>query len=87
MPRGKPKNTLKTNAELTAHHELTYISDLAGDMRKKNQGIKQDQWVSVGDNRVRPLHQQFDGQYFKVGEHPWPSDFLRCRCTRIPIIE
>jgi len=79
-------STLKTNAKLTAHHELTYISDLAGDMRKKNQGIKLDRWVSVGDNRVRPLHQEFDGQYYPVGGGEFPSFYLNCRCVRIPVV-
>ena len=78
--------TLKTNARITAHHELTYINDLAGDLRKKNQGIKTDTWFSVGDNRVRPLHVQYDGEIFKVGSGPWPSDFILCRCTRYPNI-
>ncbi len=75
---------LKTNARLTAHHELSYINDLSSDLRKKNQGIKTDTWFSVGDNKVRPLHQQFDGQIFKVGAPPYPSSYLNCRCVRFP---
>ena len=78
---------LKTNARLTAHHELSYINDLSSDLRKKNQGIKTDTWFSVGDNKVRPLHQQFDGQIFKVGAGPWPSSYLNCRCVRYPNVE
>ncbi|MFA6887474.1 MAG: minor capsid protein [Fermentimonas sp.] len=79
--------TLKTNAKITAHHELTYINDLSSDLRKRNQGIKTDTWFSVGDNRVRPLHQQFDGEIFKVGVGPWPSSYLNCRCVRYPNID
>jgi len=78
---------LKTNARLTAHHELSYINDLSGDLRKRNQGIKTDTWFSVGDNRVRPLHQQFDGQIFKVGAPPYPSSYLNCRCVRFPNVD
>lgn len=65
-------------------------------------GITQQEWLSARDNRVRPSHEEADGQIvdigepFQVGEEElmFPGDpdgsieeVINCRCVAIPITE
>lgn len=67
---------IKANADLTQY-------------RLQSVGVKQFEWDTVGDSRVRPAHVELDGRIFSW-DKPHPTEGLpgsrpRCRCRAKPL--
>lgn len=78
---------------------FTFARQSAGilKLRKwKEMGLKEFEWKSMGDSKVRPEHQEYNGKVFKIddalsGKIPFPGGSLvagkpniNCRCKAIP---
>lgn len=53
-------------------------------------GVRQYEWVSKGDSRVRKLHRKLNGKVFKWGDPPpdpdgYPGEPYGCRCVARPV--
>ncbi|MBC2077671.1 minor capsid protein [Listeria booriae] len=65
------------------------VGSLFGDLtttRHKKVGIPGFMWSDSGDNRVRPLHVEYNGKYFSYDDPnaPIPGKDYGCRCVAIP---
>lgn len=53
-------------------------------------GVKRFRWITMRDNRVRPLHRKLHGTVVPIGGHPtegYPGEPFNCRCWAEPIPE
>ena len=60
------------------------------EIRQKQLGIEKYQWLTVGDTRVRELHQANGGNYFLWADPPagtgHPGTDVQCRCVAIAVM-
>jgi SPP1 gp7 family putative phage head morphogenesis protein len=55
--------------------------------RQLDAGITEYEWLTVGDERVRPTHRARDGKrYSWAGPETKPGQEVQCRCQPIPVI-
>lgn len=77
----------KSRAALVARDQvLTAYADV-NRIRQEAMGVKRFTWKSVGDGRVRPEHEERDGQTFSWDDLPdgeGPGDAVLCRCWAEP---
>lgn len=82
--------------DLVARNELKAFNSELTKKRAENLGIKKAEWMSVGDERVRPCHKKFDGEIYTIGkgffcknsgEWEEPGTAINCRCVSKPLIE
>lgn len=75
--------TLKLNADITRQ-------------RMQSAGISRYVWTTSGDERVREIHRELDGQTFSwndppvtnlAGDRNNPGQDYRCRCTAYPVLD
>lgn len=51
-------------------------------------GVTHFRWISMRDERVRPLHQTLHGKVFTMQGHPtegYPGQPFNCRCVAEPV--
>ncbi|MFT8928516.1 MAG: minor capsid protein [Sporolactobacillus sp.] len=56
--------------------------------RHQAMGVDKFEWVDAGDNRVRPLHQHYNGNIYEYAHPPadgLPGEPYRCRCVAYPV--
>ena len=75
----------KGRAQRIAQTETTRVFDLGNKASHISAGVEYEQWQTANDDLVRDEHQGFQGQVYAVDEGPRPSDFVNCRCARVPI--
>lgn len=79
-------------AKLIAVDQTNKLNGAITMRRQLALGIKQYEWRTVGDNRVRPAHRELNGQIFDWvgGNQPpdglHPGQPIRCRCQAKAII-
>lgn len=89
----KVKNILSVNQTRAALIAVDQISKLNGTLTKQRQtnlGVKEYDWLTVGDERVRLSHRALNGKRFKWDSPPsegHPSQRVRCRCQAMPVFE
>jgi SPP1 gp7 family putative phage head morphogenesis protein len=75
--------TLKLNAEITQ-------------TRQTAAGVQKYVWTTSGDERVRDMHSELDGQTFdwndppvtnEAGDRNHPGGDYQCRCTAMPVLD
>lgn len=55
--------------------------------RHQEMGVSSFTWQDAGDNRVRPLHRQYNGNEYSYDNPPsdgLPGQSFRCRCVALP---
>lgn len=72
-------------AKRVAATEVCRVFDLGNKASHEAAGIEYEQWLTANDDLVRDEHLELEGQVFRVDEGPRPSDFVNCRCARVPI--
>jgi SPP1 gp7 family putative phage head morphogenesis protein len=78
-----------SRADLIARDQ---ISKLAGDLNRERQtelGIEEFVWRTVGDERVRSEHADYNGQTYSWAALPpdgAPGEAINCRCYADPVI-
>ena len=85
----------KNRARVIAHTEVGRTLAEIQRARAQFAGSTHFKWLSVHDNRVRPLHRQLDGHVFRWDEPPiadertgatsLPGAIYNCRCVGIPL--
>lgn len=84
----------RSRAALIAEDQVGSLNGALTRTRHQSLGITHYFWSSSADERVRPRHQQLDGQRFsyasppvvdlKTGRREHPGGDIRCRCSAIP---
>jgi SPP1 gp7 family putative phage head morphogenesis protein len=77
----------RNRAVLIARDQIGKLNADLMQSRNENLGIKGYIWRSVNDNRVRPEHQDRDGQSFLWSNPPsggHPGEDIQCRCYADP---
>jgi len=77
----------RSRAVLIVQDQMLTAAANAGISRLKALGVKQFQWETQGDNRVRPGHQVLQGQVFTWrGATELPGQAVLCRCFALPAL-
>lgn len=80
----------RRRANLIARNEIGTLNAEITRARMTDLGIKRFRWVDSGDDVVRPLHQEINGQVFDYPNgHPTeglPGEPINCRCTAEPVL-
>ena len=76
-------------AELIARDQIGKLNGQLTAIRQQAIGVEAYTWESMDDSRVRPSHQDYDGQTFKWIDPPpegHPGQPIRCRCYAAPVL-
>lgn len=74
-------------AELIARDQVGKIQGQVNAARQRSLGITRFVWRSVEDERVRPEHQEYDGNTYDYDDPPsgeLPGEAVNCRCSAEP---
>ena len=98
----KAFNTTRSRARTIARTEAAQTVNGARQLVMEAEGIERIEWISSGDQYVRPEHQALDGQIRTLGQsfsdavtlrHPGdlrcsdPSQVINCRCSVGPVLD
>lgn len=75
------------NAKLIARDQVGSFMAKSTEIRQTQANIEHYIWRTVGDNRVRDSHEDFDGERFSWEEgspEGHPGEPIQCRCVAIP---
>lgn len=75
------------NARLIARDQTGNVMSSVTRFQQTEYGINKFEWASVGDSRVRPRHQDFDGNVYTWEEGAngaYPGSEIQCRCVALP---
>lgn len=82
------------HARLIARDQIGKFHGRVNHHRQRKLGVKRFVWRSVGDERVRPLHEDYDGEEYDYddppledGEPVLPTEPVNCRCTAEPVFD
>lgn len=93
---------MSVRAELIARTETIRIANAAAQQEYREWGVKENEWLSTRDDRVRDSHAAADGQIAFIGSTflvggarlHYPGDpagpareVVGCRCTIIPVLK
>lgn len=80
----------RRRAALIARNEIGTLNAQVTRARNEELGIRRFRWVDSGDDKVRPLHEDLNGQVFDYpGGHPTeglPGQPVNCRCSQEPVL-
>ena len=74
-------------AALIARDQVNKLNGEINQLRQTSIGITDYTWRSVGDDKVRDLHEEYDGETFAWNAPPsdgHPGEAINCRCTAEP---
>jgi SPP1 gp7 family putative phage head morphogenesis protein len=86
----------KSRAMLIARDQTLRLNSQIAEHRQRSAGITQYRWSTVGDERVRPRHEELDGEIISWDDPPEVDDDgtlahagrdFQCRCTPSPIVD
>lgn len=81
----------EVRAKIIARDQIGKLNGQINASRQEELGISKFVWRSVGDERVRDLHQEIDGQDFEYpAGHPTeglPGEPVLCRCYAEPVFD
>lgn len=83
------------HARVIARDQISKFHGRVNHHRQRAMGVKKFVWRTVGDERVRPLHDDFDGEEYPYddppvdenGEAVLPSEPVNCRCSAEPLFD
>ena len=75
----------RNRAKLIARDQVNKFNGQLTQLRQQSAGIEKYRWWSAGDNRVRPRHQERDGNVYSWKDSPIPGSEISCRCTGAPV--
>ncbi len=81
----------KNRAQLIARDQTLSMSGELSKARQRSNGITEFVWQTVGDARVRDLHEPRDGKTYTwedgaSGGDPFPGNGVNCRCFAEPVL-
>jgi SPP1 gp7 family putative phage head morphogenesis protein len=88
----------KGRAKFIARQETSLLTSNIKEVQYKQAGVDRYIWRTVGDNRVRDMHDELNGKefsfsnppdakYFSTGKPENPGHDFNCRCVALAIIE
>jgi SPP1 gp7 family putative phage head morphogenesis protein len=80
----------RTRANTIARNEISSFHGQLNAERQRGLGITRFIWRSSRDERVRDLHEDYDGQTFSYDDPPsdgLPGEPINCRCYAEPVFE
>lgn len=87
----------RRKAEFLAFNETNILVAKYRAYRFINEGVTRYKWVTRGDSKVRPLHQELNGKICfyndppiidaKTGQRGNPGEVYNCRCFDRPVVE
>lgn len=83
----KASNKTTNNAKLIARDQVGKFLATTTKARQTQADIKHYYWRTVGDNRVRPSHEDFEGNRYSWEEgspEGHPGEPIQCRCIAEP---
>ncbi len=87
-------NVAESRADLIARDQTNKLNGQLTMDRQKEIGITSYIWRTAGDERVRPMHAELEGQTFNwddppvtspQGDRNHPGEDYQCRCEAIPV--
>lgn len=81
-------NVGESRARLIARDQVGKLYGQTNAFRQQDLGITQFVWRTAGDERVRPEHDDLDGETFSYDDPPdegLPGEPIQCRCTAEPV--
>lgn len=85
---GERGDVAESNALRIANDQIGKLTGQLNEIRQTNLGITQFIWSSSHDSRVRPEHQEYDGQTYDWDDPPdgeVPGEPINCRCFATPL--
>lgn len=82
--------SLENKAKLIARDQIGKFNGNLTKLRQKDVGLKEYRWSASNDDRVRPEHEERDGEVFSWDEPPddgHPGEAVNCRCVALPMFE
>lgn len=76
-------------ARLIARDQLGKLTGNLDRLRHTEAGLSSYEWITAGDERVRPKHEERDGEVFKWSKPPedgHPGEPVACRCRARAVI-
>lgn len=73
--------------KLIVDDQTNKLNGVLDQLKQQEIGIEKYEWISVGDQSVRTLHQEYNGQIFDWDNPPddgHPGQPIRCRCRPNP---
>ena len=87
----KQLNATASRAKLIARDQMAKVNAAITEAKQSALGIEEYEWVTAGDERVRPSHRANNGKIFRWDDPPsatgHPGTDVACRCTARPIIK
>jgi len=85
-----PARKARNNAKRIARDQVGKLNGQLTQLRHQDIGVREYTWTTVGDERVRPVHADRDGDVFKWSNPPpegHPGFPILCRCFADPKLE
>jgi len=83
--------TAENHARFIAHDQINKLNGRLNQTRQEAAGITSFIWRTQQDDRVRPSHEEIEGQQFKWAEGApgigLPGEPYNCRCSAAPVID
>lgn len=79
-----------SRAELIARDQTLKLNAQMSRENFKRAGVSRYVWTTTRDERVRPEHEELDGQIFRFDDPPEPGnpgEDFQCRCTAFPVFD
>lgn len=79
----------RRRAEFIARDQVAKFNGGLTALRQQEMGVTKYVWQTVGDNRVRPEHEEREGDVFEWTNPPeggHPGEDFNCRCVAMPIL-
>lgn len=80
----------KNRARLIARDQVASLNGELTQIRQTRMGVTEYIWRTSGDERVRPAHEELDGQRFRWDDPPpegHPGEPINCRCVAEPVLD
>jgi SPP1 gp7 family putative phage head morphogenesis protein len=74
-------------ARLIAFDQIGKFNGAIDKVRFENLGVEKYRWRTQGDLRVRPEHEELEGEVRSWDDSPIPGQEIRCRCWAEPVLD
>lgn len=87
---GERLDVTESRAKLIARDQVSKLNGELTQLRQTSLGVRRYIWLTSQDERVRPSHEERDGEVFSWANPPvdgHPGEPINCRCVAEPILE
>ncbi len=75
---------IKQRAATIARDQVGKLNGNISQVRMKSAGVDSYKWQTMEDRRVRPKHQDLNGEIRTWSQSPTPGSEILCRCSPLP---